>query len=96
MNVQELMKKAKTLQEEMMSKKTKIDETVFSNENQVVKIEMNGKRELLSFKLKEGYREMDTDLLEDLILLAFKETTSNIYDKYEEEMGQFADIADTF
>ncbi|MFV0275281.1 MAG: YbaB/EbfC family nucleoid-associated protein [Bacilli bacterium] len=93
-DVQKMMQDAKKLQKEMMDKKNTIDVSLFKSENQAVLLEVNGKRELIKFELKDVFKELDKDLLEDMILLAFKDVTAQVYKKYEEEMGEFSDLAD--
>ena len=94
MNMQALMKQAQTLQKDMMKAKDEIDSTVFNGENALVKVEMNGKKELTVVTIdKTNHLEKeDLEMLEDMILLAVNDAIKKIDKKTEEKMGKFGNI----
>ena len=47
MNMQALLKQAQSLQKDMLKEQEKINSTIFEGENSLVKVKMNGKKQIL-------------------------------------------------
>ncbi len=90
MNIQAIMKQAQSLQKEMLKEKDEIDKTEFTGENGLVKVTLNGKKEILKVKiLKEKLETEDIELLEDMILVAMNNAMKKVDDLTEKKMGKF-------
>lgn len=71
--MQHMMQKAQKMQEQMQQKKEELDECEFvsSAGGGMVEAKVNGKRELLSVKIKpEAVDPEDIEMLEDLVIAA--------------------------
>ena len=95
MNMQSIMAQAQKLQRDINAKKDEIDKTIFPGKSEWVEIEFNGKKEIQSFKItKEGeISEEDKELLEDMILLAIKDSFKKIDEETEKKLGQYASMS---
>ncbi len=91
MNMQALMKQAQTLQRDMMKAKEDIDASVFDGESALVKIKLNGKKELLSVEIQKDtdISKEDIEMLEDMLLLSINSAMKKVDKMTEEKMGKF-------
>ena len=80
MNMQNLMAQAQKMQKEIMAKKEEIDNQLFESESQIVKVVMNGKKELKSISIdkKSNINEDRIEFLEDMIILAINNCNKKI------------------
>lgn len=92
MNMQKLMQEANKIKRDVEKKQSEIDETVFNASSGLVKIEMNGKKEVLKLEIDKSAlkEEEDLEMLEDMILIAFNDVLSQIDKKTEEELGMYS------
>jgi len=91
-NMKNMMKQMQKMQKEMSQSQEKLNETEFTGvaNDDLVKITMNGKREVQSVDVKEDIAEMgDSEFLEDLILLALNDVLGQIDDETERVMGKY-------
>ncbi len=91
-NMKNMMKQMQKMQKEMSQSQEKLNETEFTGvaNDDLVKITMNGKREVQSVDVKEDIAEMgDSEFLEDLILLALNDVLGQIDDETEQVMGKY-------
>ena len=95
MNMQNLMQQAQRLQREITKKKEDIDKEIFPGKYEWVELAFNGKKELQSFKItKEGpIEEEDKEMLEDMILLAIKDSFKKIDEETEKKLGQYSSMS---
>lgn len=90
-NMNQLMKQAQRMQQEMLKSQQELESKVFeaSAGGGVVKVEMSGKYEMKSIKIDpEAVSPDDVEMLEDLILAAIQEAHSKVAEATEEIMGQ--------
>lgn len=89
MNLQALMKQAQNMQKTMLDAKKKIDETEFEGNSELITIKMNGKREVLSVKIKEetSLDSDDLEILEDMIAIATNDALRKIDKEINAKMG---------
>ena len=89
MNMQALMKQAQAMQKKIMDSKAKIDAKVFEGNSELVKVKMNGKREVISVELKnmEDFEKDDVELLQDMITIAMNDVLSKIDKELESTIG---------
>ncbi|MBO5142259.1 MAG: YbaB/EbfC family nucleoid-associated protein [Clostridia bacterium] len=91
-NMNQLLKQAKRMQEDMMKTQEDIEAKEFevSSGGGAVTIVMNGKKIIKSIKIKpEVVDPNDVEMLEDLILTAVSEGVKKAEEVVEAEMGKF-------
>ena len=96
MNMQNLMAQAQRMQRDMQKKKEEIDNTLFTGNSQMVEVVLNGKKEMVSIKFKEKIDADDLEILEDMIVLAFKEATAKVDKEIESKMGSLGGLGGLF
>ncbi|MDX9950298.1 MAG: YbaB/EbfC family nucleoid-associated protein [Candidatus Cloacimonadaceae bacterium] len=90
-NMNQLMKQAQKMQQEMMKSQQELESKVFeaSSGGGVVRVEMTGKFEIKSLKIEpDAVSPEDVEMLEDLILAAIQEAHSQVSEATEEIMGK--------
>ena len=90
MNMQKMMKNMQKLQGQMTRMQSELEEKVFNAEagGGMVKVQMNGKSELMSIRLDpEVVDPDDIEALEDLIHAAFANVKSQIDQESQDKMG---------
>lgn len=91
MNMQSIMAQAQKLQRDITKKKSEIDATVFEGKSEWVEIKVNGKKELVSFKIVyDGTIENDDkEMLEDMVSIALKDAFQKVDKEIEEKLGSY-------
>lgn len=91
MNMQSIMAQAQKLQRDITKKKAEIDATVFEGKSEWVEIKVNGKKELVSFKIiYDGTIENDDkEMLEDMVSIALKDAFQKVDKEIEEKLGSY-------
>jgi len=90
-NMNDLMKQARKMQEEMMKSQQELENKIFSASSGggMVTVEINGKYELKSIKIDpEAVDPEDVEMLEDLVIAAMMEAHSKVTEANEETMGR--------
>lgn len=92
MNIQALMKQAKSLQADMMKAQEEINKTIFTGESGLVKVTINGQKVVQKVEIKKdaAIEKDEIEMLEDMILLAFNNATTQVDKMTEEKMGKFS------
>jgi len=75
---QDMQKKMKDMEDELINLRIK-----GSGSGNLVKIEANGKKDIISIKIDPSVLDEDVEMVEDLILASIKQTYKNI----DEEVG---------
>lgn len=91
MNIQAMLKQAQALQAKVakVQEELKTREMVGSSGGGKVKVTMNGAQEVLSISIDpEVVDPEEADLLEDLVLTAFKDARGKVTRMIEEEMSR--------
>ena len=86
-----MLKQVQSMQENMEKTREEIENTEFeaSAGGDAIKAVVNGKKEVVSVKLKEEIVDPDDiEMLEDLIVAAVNEAIRKADEKMEEEMGK--------
>ena len=98
MNIQAMMKQAQSLQKEMMKAKQEIDGTEFVGESSGVKVNVNGKKEVLKIDLDKSMKldSDDIEMLEDMLLVALNSAMKQVDDLTEQKMGKFGNMSGLF
>lgn len=98
MNMQAILKQAQNMQKDMMKAKEEIDNTVFTGESSLVKVEVKGNKEIKSVKInaEETIESDEIEMLEDMIMVAINSAFQKIDKVTEEKMGKFSNIPGLF
>lgn len=98
MNIQALMKQAQNMQKDMLKIKEEIDNTNFEASSSLVKVVVNGKKEIISVKINsvEGIEKDDIEMFEDMIMIALNDAFRKVDKMTEEKMGKFNNIPGLF
>jgi len=91
MNIQAMLKKAQALQAKMaqVQEELKTKEIIGSAGGGKVKVTMNGGQEVIAITIDpEVVKPDEADLLEDLVLAAFRDARSKVTKMVEEEMSR--------
>lgn len=92
MNIQALMKQAQAMQKNIIESKKKIEEMTFEGNSELVIVKMNGKREVISVKIKNdaSLEKDDLEILEDMIAIATNDALSKIEKEINDKLGSQA------
>ena len=94
MNIQALMKQAQNIQKDMQKQEEEIENTEFEGESSLVKVRVNGKKEVLSINItnKENLEKDDLEILEDMIMVALNNAFSKVDDLREKKMSKYSNM----
>lgn len=93
MNIQALMKQAQAMQKDITRVKEEVDNTEFTGSSSLVKVVVNGKKEVLSIKIeKDDDLMQDLSMLEDMIMLALNDAFKKVDKTLEEKMGKYSSM----
>ncbi|MDY0151097.1 MAG: YbaB/EbfC family nucleoid-associated protein [Candidatus Cloacimonas sp.] len=90
-NMKDLMKQAQKMQAEMMKQQEELEIKLFSASSGggMVRVEMNGKHDIVSIKIeREAVDPDDVEMLEDLILAALQEVSTKVSEASNDAMGK--------
>ena len=92
MNMQAILRQAQNLQKDMMKEQEKINSTIFEGESSLVKVKINGKKEVLEVNIdKSGSMdEDDLEALQDMIMIAINDAMKKVDKMTNDKMGKFA------
>ena len=95
MNMQNLMRQAQKMQEDMAKAQEELESTVVEGVSGggMVKVSMTCNGDIQGFKLaKEAVDPEDIEMLEDLLLAAIKDASSNANEIKDSKMGGFGNL----
>ena len=92
MNMQAILKQAQSLQKDMLKEQEKINATIFEGESSLVKVKVNGKKELLEVIIDktDSMDSDDLEALQDMIMLAVNDAMKKVDKMTNDKMGKFA------
>lgn len=97
MNLQALMKQAQSMQKSLMDSKEKIEAMTFTGQSELVEVKINGRKEVLSVKIKSDELEKDDlEILQDMIVIAFNDAISKINKEINDKLGSQAGALGSF
>lgn len=98
MNIQSLMKQAQAMQKNLMDSKKKIEEMTFEGNSELVMVKINGKREVISVKIKENIslEKDDLEILEDMIMIAINDAIKKVDNEINDKLGSQAGSLSSF
>ena len=89
MNMQAMMAQARKLQKELEKTTGEIDNTTFKYENDNILVECLGTNVIKTIKIKNESILEDTEMLEDIILVAINDVLKQIIDTKEKKLGKY-------
>ena len=94
MNIQALMKQAQSMQKDMQKQEEEIENTTFEGESSLVKVKVNGRKEVLSITIenKENLEKDDLEILEDMIMVALNNAFKKVDDLREKKMSKYTSM----
>ena len=94
MNIQAIMKQAQSMQKDMQKVEEEIENTTFEGESNLVKVKVNGKKEVLSVTIdnKENLDKDDLEILEDMIMVALNNAFKKVDDLREKKMSKYSNM----
>ena len=98
MNMQAMLKQAQNMQKDMMKIKEEIDNTEFTGESSLVKVTVNGKKEVLSVEIdaSNDLEKDELEMLQDMIMVAVNEANKKVDNETEKKMAKFGNIPGLF
>ena len=94
MNIQALMKQAQSMQKDMQKQEEEIENTTFEGESSLVKVKVNGRKEVLSITIenKENIEKDDLEILEDMIMVALNNAFKKVDELREKKMSKYTSM----
>ena len=91
MNIQNMIKQAQKLQQEMMRDKEEIDKKIFPGKYSFIEVEVNGKKEIIKIKInkEEVLKVEDVEMLEDMIVVAINAAFKKVDEEITEKMSKY-------
>ncbi len=95
MQMQQLLKQAQKMQEDLAKKQEELENTIFSASSGggMVNIELNGKKEILTLKIDKNIVDPeDVEMLEDLIIACFNEASKKVDSEKKSSLGDMGNL----
>lgn len=90
MNMQAIMRQAQQMQKDMLKAKEEVNNSVFTGESSLVRVEVNGKKEVLKVNiLSQELEADDLEILGDMVVVALNDAFSKVDKMTKEKMGKF-------
>jgi len=89
MNMQNMLKEAQKMQQQMIKRKEEIDKKIFPGKYSFVDVEVNGKKEVLKITINKDSEliEEDIEILEDILVIAINDAFKKVDREINEKMG---------
>lgn len=90
MNMQNIMAQAQKMQNDILKKKTELENMEFDGKSEFVNIIINGKKEIVKLVIeKDSMDKEDIEMLQDLIIIAEKEALKKYEKEYNLKLGNY-------
>ena len=91
MNMQKLMMEAQKMQAKLQKEQAELENTSYEGNSSLVKVVINGKKEVTSVKLniEEEISTEDVEMLEDMIMLAMNDAVKKAENEKEQRLGKY-------
>ncbi len=93
MNMQMIMQQAKKMQAQLQKDQEELEKTEYTGTSSLVNVKMNGKYEVKEVKINlsdgETISSEDTEMLEDMLMLAVNDAVKKIEKDKENKMGKY-------
>lgn len=96
MNIQAMMKQAQAMQKDMKIKKEEINLMEFEGISSIVKVKVNGKKEVLKIDIedKENFSKDDIDVLLDMMVIALNDAFKKVDEESKKKLGNLNGMED--
>ena len=91
MNIQNLMREAQKMQKNLQKTQEELVSTNYEGTSSLVSVVLNGNKDVVSVKIKseESLEKDDLELLEDMIIVAFKDASKKVDVDKEKKLGKY-------
>ena len=91
MNMQQIMKQAQKMQRELQKTQNELENTHYEGKTSLVSIVLDGNKNVVSVKITSDgdFDKDDLSMLEDMILLAFKDAAKKVDLDKEKKLGKY-------
>lgn len=91
MNIQNLMREAQKMQKNLQKTQEELEKTNYEGVSSLVNITLNGNKDVVSVKIKvdDSFEKEDLEMLEDMILVAFKDAAKKVDADKEKKLGKY-------
>ena len=92
MNMQKLMMEAQKMQAKLQKEQAELENTSYEGNSSLVKVVINGKKEVISVKLniEEDITTEDVEMLEDMIMVAMNDAGKKADADKEKRLGKYS------
>lgn len=90
MNIQNLMREAQKMQKNLEKTQNELVSTDYEGSSSCVKVVLNGNKNVKSVKINsDDFDVEDIELLEDMIMMAFKDAAKKVDADKEKKLGKY-------
>ena len=92
MNIQNLMREAQKMQKKLQKTQQDLENTDYDGISSMVKIVLNGNKEMKSISIDKSVEissEDDIEMLEDMIVVAFNDASKKVDSDKEKKLGKY-------
>jgi len=91
MNMQKLMQEAQKMQNKLLKEQEELEKTNYEGSSSCVTVVVNGKKDIVSVKLSldDDFSKNDSDILEDMILVALNDAMKKVDTDKENRMSKY-------
>lgn len=91
MNMQALMREAQKMQKNLQKTQDELENSVYEGKSSLVEVKLNGNKNVLSVKIniEDSFEKEDVEMLEDMIMIAFKEAAKKVDEDKEKKLGKY-------
>ena len=92
MNIQNLMREAQKVQKELQKTQKDLENTDYEGNSSLVKIVLNGNKEMKSITIDKSTDLSDSDdleMLEDMIIVAYNDASKKVDSDKESKLGKY-------
>lgn len=90
MNIQSLMREAQKMQKDLQKTQSELSSTTYEGSSSCVKVVLNGNKDIVSVKIDSNdFDSEDIELLEDMIMTAFKDASKKVDSDKEKKLGKY-------
>ena len=91
MNIQSLMREAQKMQKNLQKTQEELANTTYEGVSSLVSVTLNGNKDIVSVKInsEDTLEKEDIEMLEDMILVAFKDAAKKVDADKEKKLGKY-------
>lgn len=90
MNIQSLMREAQKMQKDLQKTQSELAASNYEGSSSCIKVVLNGNKDVVSVKIDSNeFSVDDIELLEDMIMMAFKDASKKVDVDKEKKLGKY-------